>query len=402
MSSSVQNMVMLLTWTLLCVHLPSVNAALILHFVRQNKPRILNSSDGLSIEALLTLIGLCVAIVGVGLTLVLKWNSLKRMCLARRYHHRSRRNNPDSEIRLVGLSRRSPAPPSSIDDVSDDQIARPSRVQTCPAEQQRVFLRIRLSWVWVASTYCVLGAWLPSCLPAILRTIPRSCLSILVLIHYLYIATSTVLPKTITLVILTTGTAPHANTCQTKSINRRHLKTATTLSHSYRIEDFSHLETKEIKDWRSTFIKLSLFDNMLVQPLFVNFAYCFGIICALPIESPMQRERIESSIIQSQSLSVEAVVGVIAVVVAIFGIALPFIWPHLRSRLDSRRHARSRSRSTTNPHVSLHPWRHAMPLSSIASHAAAGLGETVISRPQRAQSDNCEQQRGLIRRTLTF
>ena len=95
MSSSVKNMVMLLTWTLLCAHLPSINAAPTLRFVRQNKSRVLNSSDGLSIEALLTLIGVCVAIVGVGLTLVLEWNSLKRMCLARRYHHRSRsrRNN---------------------------------------------------------------------------------------------------------------------------------------------------------------------------------------------------------------------------------------------------------------------------------------------------------------------
>ncbi|KAF7676039.1 hypothetical protein GT037_005544 [Alternaria burnsii] len=122
----------------------------------------------------------------------------------------------------------------------------------------------------------------------------------------------------------------------------------------------------------------------------------------------MQRERIKRSIIQSQSLSVEAVVGVIAVVVAIFGIALPFIWPHLKSRLDSRRHSRSRSRSTVtspaNSNVPLvdHPWQHAMPHSSIESHAAAGLGETEISRPQRAQSDNREQQRGLIRRTLTF
>ena len=155
------------------------------------------------------------------------------------------------------------------------------------------------------------------------------------------------LSTTITFVILTTGTAPHADTCQTRSVIRRHLKAATNLSHSYRIEDFSRLQTKEIQDWRSNFIKLSLFDNMLVQLLFVNFAYCFGIICALPIESYLQRERVKRSTIQSQSLSVEAVVGVIAVAVAIFGIALPFIWPRLRSRLDSRRHSRSRSRSTS-------------------------------------------------------
>jgi hypothetical protein len=95
MSSSVKNMVMLLTWTLLCAHLPSINAAPTLHFVRQNTPSVLKSSDGLSIEALLTLIGVCVAIVGVGLMLVLKWNSLKRMCLARRYHHRSRSRRND-------------------------------------------------------------------------------------------------------------------------------------------------------------------------------------------------------------------------------------------------------------------------------------------------------------------
>ena len=90
MSSSVRNMVMLLTWTQLCAHLPSINAAPTLRFVRQNKSRVLNSSDGLSIEALLTLIGVCVAVFGVGLTLALKWDSLKKMCLARCCRHRAR------------------------------------------------------------------------------------------------------------------------------------------------------------------------------------------------------------------------------------------------------------------------------------------------------------------------
>ncbi|KAI5372363.1 hypothetical protein CC77DRAFT_1016022 [Alternaria alternata] len=143
---------------------------------------------------------------------------------------------------------------------------------------------------------------------------------------------------------------------------------------------------------------------MLLRLLLVTFTYSFSTIHAHPIQIILQREQVKRSTIQSQSLSVEAIVGVIAVVVAIFGIALPFIWPHLRSRLDSRRHSRSRYRSTTNSNVLLadHPWQHAMPRSSVESHAAAGLGETGISRPQRARSDNCEQQRGLIRRTLTF
>jgi hypothetical protein len=157
-------MLMLLTWTLLSDHLLSINAAPTLHLVLQETPGVLNNSDGLSVEALLTLIGVCVAVLGIALTLVLKWSSLKVMCLARRCHHRSRsrRNDPgefsyidretcsntdyhaiDSAIHLVGLSRRSSAPLSSIDDVSDDQIARPLRVQTCPAEQQRVLLRTR-------------------------------------------------------------------------------------------------------------------------------------------------------------------------------------------------------------------------------------------------------------------
>lgn len=45
---------------------------------------------GLSAEAVLTLIGVCVTVFGVGLTLALKWNSLKKMCCRRRA--RLRRN----------------------------------------------------------------------------------------------------------------------------------------------------------------------------------------------------------------------------------------------------------------------------------------------------------------------
>jgi hypothetical protein len=55
-----------------------------------DKRQIPVESHGLSTEALLTLISVCVAVLGIALTLVLKWDSLKGMCLARRCHRRSR------------------------------------------------------------------------------------------------------------------------------------------------------------------------------------------------------------------------------------------------------------------------------------------------------------------------
>ena len=75
---------------------------------------------------------------------------------------------------------------------------------------------------------------------------------------------------------------------------------------------------------------------MPLQLLLVALAYCSGITCARPIQTVLQRELLNRSTIQSEGLSVEVIVGVIAVAVAIFGIALPFVWPSLRSRLDSR------------------------------------------------------------------
>ena len=62
---------------LLFAYLMVINAAPMNYDKRQDpiKPH------GLSTEALLTLIGVCVAVIGVALTLVLKWDSLKRMCI---------------------------------------------------------------------------------------------------------------------------------------------------------------------------------------------------------------------------------------------------------------------------------------------------------------------------------
>jgi hypothetical protein len=56
----------------------------------QAKRRMEAEVHGLSAEAVLTLIGVCVAVFGVGLTLALKWDSLKKMCLARCCRHRAR------------------------------------------------------------------------------------------------------------------------------------------------------------------------------------------------------------------------------------------------------------------------------------------------------------------------
>jgi hypothetical protein len=85
---------------------------------------------------------------------------------------------------------------------------------------------------------------------------------------------------------------------------------------------------------------------MFLQLLLVALTYRIGDAYAHPIQVVSLRGYVRRSTNQSQSLSVEAIVGVIAVVVAIFGIALPFIWPRLRSRLDSRRRSRSRPSST--------------------------------------------------------
>ncbi|KAH8627327.1 hypothetical protein IG631_17095 [Alternaria alternata] len=85
---------------------------------------------------------------------------------------------------------------------------------------------------------------------------------------------------------------------------------------------------------------------MFLQLLLVASAYRIGVAYAHPIQIVSPRGYVKRSTIQSQSLSVEAIVGVIAVVLAIFGIALPFMRPRLRSRLDSRRRSHSRPDST--------------------------------------------------------
>jgi len=84
----------------------------------------------------------------------------------------------------------------------------------------------------------------------------------------------------------------------------------------------------------------------LFQLLPIAFAYLFMNAYARPTPVLLERERLTNSPIKPQNLSVEAIVGVIAIVVAVLGIALPFIWPSLRARLDSRRHSCSRPSST--------------------------------------------------------
>lgn len=84
----------------------------------------------------------------------------------------------------------------------------------------------------------------------------------------------------------------------------------------------------------------------LLQLLPVVSAYLYIAAYARPITFLSEREDLTSSPIKSHSLSAEAIVGVIAIAVAIFGIALPFIWPSLRARLDSRLHFRSSPSST--------------------------------------------------------
>ncbi|RYN53536.1 hypothetical protein AA0118_g9587 [Alternaria tenuissima] len=108
-------------------------------------------SHKLSTEALLTLIGVCVAVLGIALALVQTWSSLKMgwgMGRSRRFYlyQRSRSlHTAGSAITLVGAYE-DPAVPvhpaeSWTHSSNGDEIPRPQRVQSCYTEQQRALMR---------------------------------------------------------------------------------------------------------------------------------------------------------------------------------------------------------------------------------------------------------------------
>jgi hypothetical protein len=87
---------------------------------------------------------------------------------------------------------------------------------------------------------------------------------------------------------------------------------------------------------------------MLLQFLLIVFTYLLVGARAHPMVSVFERQNPETSSNESHSMSVEALVGVIAIAVAILGIVFPLIWPSFKARLDSRRRrSRFRLNSTT-------------------------------------------------------
>ncbi|XP_014550135.1 hypothetical protein COCVIDRAFT_21328 [Bipolaris victoriae FI3] len=142
----------------------------------------------------------------------------------------------------------------------------------------------------------------------------------------------------------------------------------------------------------------------------VALTYCPISAHASPIPPVFQRKRhlLESSPVESQhSLSVEAIIGIAAIAVAILGIALPLLWPSVRSWRNSwprrsRFRLSSASRSNQNMIFLSHPPQRATssppPPPPIPSHASAAA----IPRPQRARYDNYEQHRELMRRALIY
>jgi len=89
---------------LLFAHLMVINAGPLNYDERQDDVK----PHGLSTEALLTLVGVCVAVLGIALTLVSKWDSLKRICIrCCLVRSRSRRNAagkfPEVSIQRVAI-----------------------------------------------------------------------------------------------------------------------------------------------------------------------------------------------------------------------------------------------------------------------------------------------------------
>ncbi|EUC45001.1 hypothetical protein COCMIDRAFT_96750 [Bipolaris oryzae ATCC 44560] len=147
---------------------------------------------------------------------------------------------------------------------------------------------------------------------------------------------------------------------------------------------------------------------MLFQILFATFACCSISACASPIPPIFQRRQqclLESSPVESHSsLSVEAIIGIAAIAVAIMGIALPLIWPSVRSWRNSwPRRSRFCLISSTSSidqnmlFLNRLPQRAIPSLPPITSHAS-DVDAAAIPRPQRAIFDHCEQHRELMRR----
>jgi uncharacterized membrane protein len=99
---------------------------------------------------------------------------------------------------------------------------------------------------------------------------------------------------------------------------------------------------------------MSLSDKMFLHFLLVALIYLPISALARPAPHVFHRQYLENPPIESHSLSVEAIVGIIAIIVAILGIALPLIWPSLRTRLDPRRR-RSRFRLSSTTSSTLFP-----------------------------------------------
>ncbi|KAL1792913.1 hypothetical protein ACET3X_009420 [Alternaria dauci] len=112
------------------------------------------------------------------------------------------------------------------------------------------------------------------------------------------------------------------------------------------------------------------------------------------------RSHFDSPQIGSSKLSIEAIVGIVAVVVAVLGIALPFLWPSFKGRRLPVLSRRPHPSSTSHLDIPLanSPSRFTIPPPSIKSRVA----DSTISRPQYVRFDHREQQRVLVRRTLTF
>ncbi|CAI9627810.1 unnamed protein product [Alternaria burnsii] len=146
-----------ISWALIVMlmsdHLISTtHAAVIPHAVRRDSTVGQSvQSHGMSTEALLTLVGVCVAVFGTALTLVLSWPSLKvrwGLCTSRRPHPRQHSRSPyisGSAIALVDAHGTLAAPVRPAEpwthSSNGDEVPRPQRVQSCYTEQQRALMR---------------------------------------------------------------------------------------------------------------------------------------------------------------------------------------------------------------------------------------------------------------------
>ncbi|KAF7676041.1 hypothetical protein GT037_005546 [Alternaria burnsii] len=127
-------------------------AAVMPHAARRDSTAVQSvQSHGMSTEALLTLVGVCVAVFGTALTLVLSWPSLEvrwGLCTSRRPHSRQRSRSlstTGSAIALVDVHETlaTPAHPAEpwTHSSNGDEIPRPQRVQSCYTEHQHALMR---------------------------------------------------------------------------------------------------------------------------------------------------------------------------------------------------------------------------------------------------------------------